>query len=227
MPWPCEQRKKKKKWPEWNYPRSLCTHKVRALHQRRVNSQDAATQMSRISVIHELALCVTWGHLLSPDEWLLRTADTWGDHVKSSQNTFKWKERDVSVDIHVIYFILLKPDMVNMWNTVGRYRLQRYIRALQYTLNCEQSSSHVLQRETASIEDQQSNWLNLALPDLLFSSLLAKSVKEHFVLSVLDMWHFKTLQVCRILSVLLDLKSLRHIMIIVNAIIIVNKNYCC
>lgn len=82
MPWPCEQRKKKNKWPEWNNRRSLCTHKVRALHQRRVNSQDAATQMSRISVIHELALCVTWGHLLSPDEWLLRTADTRGDHVK-------------------------------------------------------------------------------------------------------------------------------------------------
>lgn len=123
MPWSCEQRKKKKKWPDWNYRRSLCTHKVRALHQRRVNSQDAATQMSRISAIHELALCVTWGHLLSPDEWLLRTADTWGDHVRSSQNT----ERRC-VDIHVIYFILLKPDMVN---TVGRYRLQRYIRAPQ------------------------------------------------------------------------------------------------
>lgn len=49
MPCPCKQRTKKRTWPEWNNQRSLCTHKVRALHSRRVNSQDAATQMSRIS----------------------------------------------------------------------------------------------------------------------------------------------------------------------------------
>lgn len=105
MPCPCERRKKKKIWPEWNNRRSLCTHKVRALHQRRVNSQDAATQMSRISVIQELVLCGTWGHLLSPDEWLLRTVDARGAHVKNSHNTFKWKERDISRDIHVIYLM--------------------------------------------------------------------------------------------------------------------------